>query len=130
VLKRSAGLLALYLLGLFVVWGWALSHWLSGTVGRENAPMIIVLPFAWTLGFWPTVAPLLVAWKVRRLQGLLEDTCQRRAIGLPGDAPAQEIEDTLTLLAAQENHVPERWARRVVRLLMRRMPEQPAAPGS
>jgi hypothetical protein len=130
VLKRSAALLALYLVGLLAVWAWALSHWLSGTVGRENAALVIVLPFAWTLGFWPTVAPLLVAWKVWSLQALLEEHCERRALGLPSDAPLQEIEDTFTRLVAQENHVPERWARRVVRLLMRRAQAQPAAPGS
>jgi hypothetical protein len=40
-------------------------------------------------------------------------------MGLSTEASAQEVEDTLTLLAVQENPIPERWARKIVRRLLR-----------
>jgi hypothetical protein len=115
VLGRSLKLVTLYVAGLLVVGGWSLSHVLGGTVDSENAAGVIVFPLAWTFGFWPTVLPLLLAWKVWRLQTVLGEWCERRAAGVSTAAQEQELEDTLTLLAMEENHVPERFARPLIR---------------
>jgi hypothetical protein len=127
MLRRSARLVGLYLLGLLLVWGWSLSHLLGGTATRDNLALVLVLPLAWTFSYWPTLGSLLAAWKIWRLQKTLEAWCERKALGLPADLPEQEIEDALTHLAAAENGIPERWARWLVRKVMHVLRERAAA---
>jgi len=88
---------------------------LGGTVTSENAAGVIVFPLAWTFGFWPTVMPVLLAARIRRLHGTLEQLAQRRAAGLPTEESRRELVDTFTLLAAEENGVPEFLVRPIVR---------------
>lgn len=125
MLKESAALTLLYLIGIPVVCGWSLSHFLGGTVTTENAALVIVLPFAWVFGYWGVAGPLVIVRRILRLQSVLETYVTRRSLGLPADASAQEIEDTLTLLAVQENPIPERWARKLVRRLLREAEARP-----
>lgn len=120
--RQSIALFLLYLAGAVVVPAWSLLHVFAGTVTSENAALVIVLPLAWIFGFWGVAGPLLVVWKIWRLQSVLEEHCERRAMGLDTEASEQEVEDALTLLATQENPVPERFARRIVRLMMQRTP--------
>jgi hypothetical protein len=129
VIKRSAKLFVLYLFGVVIVLGWSLGHVFQGTVNTENAAGVIVFPLAWVFGFWPTVVPLLLAHRIWRLQGTLEAFCERRALGLPTDAHQDELEDTLTLLAAEENGIPQRWVRPFVRRVLRR-PQHPSSASS
>ncbi len=129
MIKRSLKLVALYGVGLVAIWAWALGHWFGGTVTAENAADVIVFPLAWTFGFWPVVMPLLVARRIWRLQSVVEELGTRAAAGVSTDDQEQEIEDTLTLLAMEENPiVPERFARRLVRGLIRKAKETADAP--
>jgi hypothetical protein len=131
VLRRSARLVGLYLLGILLIGGWSLAHLMGGTATRENLAAILVLPLAWTFGYWPVMGSWVLAWKVWRLQATLETWVERKSLGLPVDAPEQELEDTLTLLLAHENGIPERWARRLVRkvgALLRERSSPPAPP--
>jgi hypothetical protein len=130
MLRRSAGLVLLYLIGLLSIWGWSLSHLLGGTATRDNLALVLVLPLAWTISYWPMVGSLLAAWKIWRLQKTLETWSERKALGLPADLPEQEIEDALTHLAAEENGIPERWARPLVRKLIRAARERLAQDSS
>jgi hypothetical protein len=130
VLRKSAGLFLLYGVGAVAVPAWSLSHVLAGTVTSENAAAVIVFPFAWIFGYWGVVGPLLAAWKIWKLQSVLEEHCERRAQGLDTDATERDVEDALTLLATQENPIPERWARRLVRLMLRRTPPPAASQGA
>lgn len=132
MIRRSAKLLALYLVGAVAVVGWSLWHVVGGTVTTENAAGVIVFPLAWLFGFWPTVVPLLLAHRVWRLQGTLEAFVERRSLGLPTDEAETELEDTLTLLAVEENGVPERFVRPFVRRFLRsaRRASGPEAVGS
>jgi hypothetical protein len=130
VLRKSAGLVLLYLIGAVAVPAWSLSHVFAGTVTSENAAAVIVLPFAWVFGYWGVVGPLLAAWKIWKLQSVLEEHCERRAQGLDTDATEQDVEDALTLLATQENPLPEKWARRIVRLMLQRTPPPPVGEGA
>jgi hypothetical protein len=130
VLRRSAKLVALYLLGLLLIGGWSLGHLLGGTATRENLALVLVLPLAWTFGYWPMMGSLLLAWKLWRLQATLETWLERKALGLPTDSPEQELEDTLTLLLAHENGIPERWARRLVRKVSALLRERAAREGT
>lgn len=115
MLKRSAKLLAVYFAGILIVGGWSLGHVFGGTVTADNAAEVIVFPLAWIFGFWPVVGPLLLAWKVWRLQSVLQEYCARRASGVSTAEQEQELEDTVTLLAMEENGIPERFARPLVR---------------
>lgn len=122
MLRRSAKLLAVYGIGIALVGGWSLGHVLDGTVTSENAAGVIVFPLAWVFGFWPTVTPVLLAARIRRLQGTLEQLARRRAAGLPTEEARREIEDTFTMLAAQENGVPEFLVRPIVRRFLASKP--------
>lgn len=115
MIRRSAKLLAIYVLGALLVIGWSLSHVLGGSVTTENAARVIVFPFAWLFGYWPTVMPAVLAHRIWRLQSTLETWCDRRAAGVSTAEQEGEFEDTLTLLAVQENGVPERFVRPLVR---------------
>jgi hypothetical protein len=115
MLRRSARLVVLYLIGIVLVWGWSLAHLLGGTATRDNLALVIVLPLAWTFSYWPMVGSLVLAWKFHRLQFVVQDWAERRSLGLPTDGPAQDVEDTLTLMLVQEYPLPERWARKLVR---------------
>lgn len=125
--KRSAGFFLLWVIGCVAVPAWSLSHVIAGTVNSENAALVIVLPFAWIFGYWGVVGPLLAAWKIWQLQSVLEEHCRRKAAGLDTSTTEGDVEDALTLLATQENPIPEKWARRLVRLLLARTPPPPAA---
>jgi len=115
MIKRSAKLFVLYLLGIVLVGSWSLGHVFGGTVSSENAAGVIVFPLAWIFGFWPTVMPVLIAIRIWRLQSTLEQYCERRAAGVSTAEPEAEIEDTITLLAVEENGIPERFVRPFVR---------------
>ena len=52
MLRRSARLLLLYLLGLLLVWGWSLSHLLGGTATRDNLALVLVDRFDPSLIDW------------------------------------------------------------------------------
>jgi hypothetical protein len=127
-MRRSARLLAIHLLGALLIGGWSLAQVLAGAVTRENAAGVIVFPLAWIFGFWPTVVPIVLAHRIWRLRSTLEEICRRRAAGLPSAEQEGELEDALTLLAAQENGVPERWVRPFVRRVLRSR-LNPPAPG-
>jgi hypothetical protein len=118
VIRRSGKLLVLYGAGVMLVAGWSLSHVVGGTVTHENAAGVIVFPLAWTFGFWPTVVPMLLAHRIWRLQSTLDQFRQRQAIGASTAEPMQDLEDTITALAAHENGIPERWVRPYVRRLL------------
>lgn len=124
--KRSLKLLVVYLVGAVIVVGWSLSHVLGGTVTSENAAGVIVFPLAWLFGFWPTVMPLMLAHRVWRLQSTLEEYCRRRQAGISAGEQLDELEDTFTLLAAEENGIPERWVRPFVRRFLRAAQKAPA----
>jgi len=130
MLRRTAALVITYLLGLLLIWGWSLSHLLGGTATRDNLALVLVLPLAWTFGYWPMVGSSLAAWKVWCLQKALETWAGRRAAGLAADLPEREIEDVLTRLVVDENDIPEKWARRVVRKLMSAARERIAREGT
>ena len=127
MLMKSLGLLLLYLVGAVVVCGWSLSHVFGGTVTSENVAGVIVFPLAWIFGYWGVVGPLVVCHKIWKLQSVLEEHCERRALGLDTSVTEQEVEDTLVLLAVQENPLPEKWARRLVRALMSRKTDPTAS---
>lgn len=120
MVRRALGWVLLYGVGAVVVCGWSLSRIVTGSVTSENLPGVIVFPFAWLFGYWGVVGPLLAARQVWRLQATLERYAERRGLGLDTAASEQELEDTLTLLAMEENPLPERWARRLVRGLLAR----------
>lgn len=118
--RRSAALVLAYVLGAVAVVAWSAGHVVAGSVTRDNAALVIVLPFAWIFGYWGVVGPLVMVRRVWRLQARLEEYCQRRSLGLPADAPVQELEDTLAQVAADESGLPRSWARGVVRRVLER----------
>ena len=119
MLKQAGMLTLVYAIGVVLICGWSLSHVFSGTLTSDNTAAVVVFPFAWIFGYWGVVGPLVVARKIWKLQASVEEHVDRRAMGLDTQGSAQDLEDTLTLLAVQENPIPERFARIIVRRLLR-----------
>lgn len=113
--KSSARWVAIYLIGVVLVWGWALSHLLGGTVTRENFALVVVLPLAWTISFPGMATSLILVQRIRGLGRVLEEMGTRLQAGAPTAEQERELEDVFTTLAAQENGLPERLVRPFVR---------------
>jgi len=130
VLTTSLGIFGVWLLGAVAVAAWSLARVLAGTANGENTALVVLLPLAWILGFWVVAGPLLAVWKIRQLQSVLDEHCRRKAAGLDAGTTEQDVEDALTQLATRESSIPERWARRLVRLMLARTPPPEAEAGA
>ena len=111
----TVGLAALYLIGLVAVVAMSIWYLFIDYAGREWLAFLIVMPFAWALGFWPVILPVLSAIKVWRLMRNLEtlgDRIEPSAATTAADAKQQLLE-TLTDVAVAENRLPRWLARRV-----------------
>ena len=120
----SARWIAIYGVGLVLIWGWAISHALAGTVTRENFALVLVLPLAWTFSFPGMATSLILIQRVRGLQRLLAELGARVQGGAPTEEQERELEETFTALAARENGLPELlvrpFVRRTLHLLLER----------
>jgi len=115
-----AGLL--WLVGLVTLVPYGIWYLLFYAQRDEYAFWITAVLF-WIFGYWGVVGPLLAAWKVRRIMKLLEScqTTQQKLAVL--DSP--DTEDVAVDLIASENHVPKFIARRVYRLMGRKLQQVP-----
>lgn len=130
MIRRSAILALVHVLGIVAIGGWSLSHVLAGTVTRENFALVLVLPIAWIASFPGLAASLVMAWRIRGLGRTLEDMGARLKAGAPTAERERELEDVLTALAAEENGLPARWLRPLVRRALRVMVERARADAS
>ena len=82
----------------------------------------IILPLAWTFGYFPILGPILLAVKTRGVMRTLDTIGARVRSGAnPTAEQKKEMEDYLTTLAAQENGIPEFLARKLIRKLLPRL---------
>ena len=68
----TVGLTSLYVVGLIAIVAMSIWYLFIDYAGRDWIAFWIVMPFAWALGFWPTVLPVLSAIKVRRLMRTMD----------------------------------------------------------
>ena len=113
-MKRSIGLIVVYVAGLIGLAWWSLTG-LFGGAPKEDWALMIVLPLAWLFSFWPIVGSLLLALKWRGLMKSLDTVDARLRSGESVRPDTRtEVVDALVDLAARENGVPRFVARRFI----------------
>lgn len=129
MLRRSLYALVVYVFGAIGLLYWSLAGFNAGAP-REDWALMIVLPAAWIISFWPTFGTLVLIWKIRSAQGLLTRVDERlRADRAVDAADLAELEDLAVKLAASENRLPEFIVRPFIRRALARLASrQSAAP--
>jgi len=115
MLRRTLYALLVYIFGAFGLLYWSLAGFNAGA-SREDWALMIVLPAAWIVSFWPSFGALVVIWQVRNAQGLLARLDQQfQAEGGFDASDLRELEEFAVKLAARENRLPEFIVRPFVR---------------
>lgn len=115
MLRRTLYALVVYIFGAISLLYWSLSGFNAGAP-REDWALMIVLPVAWIISFWPGFAALVVIWQVRNAQGLLTRLDQQfLADGTVDASDLGELEDLAVKLVARENRLPAVIVRPFVR---------------
>lgn len=111
----------LYAAGLVVLLIWSVHGFVTGAP-KEDWALMIVLPMAWALSYWPMLGSLLMIARVRGLQRTLEGIAAELYAGIdPSPDKMRELEDVFTRLAAEENRLPEFLIRPIVRKALARL---------
>lgn len=111
--------LALWAIGLLTAVPWAIHHLLF-TAPREQYALWITFVLFWIFGYWGIASPLIALVKVRRVFRAIERAGSREDLLAALRSP--ETRDVAIDLIATENRVPRFVARRVVDLLLTRLP--------
>ncbi len=121
MVRHTVYAFAVYLFGAVGLLYWSLSGFNAGAP-REDWALMIVLPAAWIFSFWPLFGTLVLIWRIRAAQGLLERIAERlRAEGTADVTDLRELEDLAVKLAARENRLPEFVMRPLVRKVVARI---------
>lgn len=122
-------LLVIYLIGLVLTWGASIWFLFVDYAGKDWIPLLVVLPPAWTLSFWPMVGSLLLVLKIRSLHGTLEAMAKRARLngGTMQETDRQELTDLAVELVASEQKIPRFVARWMVRPVIARLSTPRAA---
>jgi len=109
-----------YVAGTVILLYWSVSGYLGGAE-KENWALMIVLPAAWIISFWPTYASLLLAYKIWNIQDTLERIGDSiRATGSADRKDMTELAEIGTELAAEESGIPQFIIRPFVRRFLAR----------
>lgn len=116
-----------YAAGALILLYWSVSGFIAGAA-KENWALMIVLPAAWIISFWPVYGSLLIAYKVWTIQDTLERVGEAiKARGVAHQDDLKELEDVGIKLVSKEAGIPEFIARPIIRkLLARLVREEPA----
>ena len=116
-----------YAAGALILLYWSVSGFIAGAP-KDSWALMIVLPAAWIISFWPVYASLLIAYKIWTIQDVLERVGEAiKARGVADGKDLKELEDLGTRLAVKESGIPEFIARPIIRkLLARLVREEPA----
>lgn len=117
-----------YAAGALILLYWSVSGFILGAP-RENWALMIVLPAAWIISFWPLYGSLVIAYKMWTIQDTIERIGETiKASGSADEADLKELEDIGAKLASSETGIPEFLVRPLIRkLLARASREIPAA---
>ena len=121
MLRRTLFAVVVYIFGAIGLLYWSLAGFNAGAP-RADWALMIVLPAAWIISFWPMYGSLVMVRKIWALQGLLERIGERiRMEGAADAKDTRELEDIGTKLAARENGLPEFVVRPFVRKALARI---------
>ena len=115
MLRRTVLALAVYSFGAIGLLYWSLAGFNAGAP-RDDWALMIVLPAAWIISFWPMFGTLVMIQKIWTVQSLIERIGDRIAMeGVADSKDLAELEDIGTSLAARENGLPKFIVRPLVR---------------
>ena len=118
--RRSLLAALVYVIGAIALLTWSISGFLAGAP-REDWALMIVLPAAWIVSFWPMFGSLMMAYKIWTLQDTLERIgTQVQATGAADGNDLKELEEIGTKLAADESGLPEFVVRGFIRRFLAR----------
>ena len=121
MLRRTLMAFIVYFFGTIGLLYWSVAGFNAGAP-REDWALMIVLPAAWIISFWPMFGTLVMIWKIWTVQGLLGRIGERMQREGAADAKDMtELEDLGTSLAARENGLPEFIVRPFVRKALARI---------
>ena len=121
MLRQTLLAVVVYVFGAVALVGWSLSGFMTGAP-REDWALMIVLPPAWIISYWPMLGSLTMAYRIWTIGSTLERIGERiRELGAADDGDIRELEDLATRLAAKESHLPELIVRPFVRKTLARM---------
>ena len=110
-----------YVTGAIALLYWSIAGFAAGAP-REDWALMIVLPAAWMISFWPMFGSFVMISKVWTIQGTLERIADGiKTEGAADEKDLRELEDVVTKLAADENGIPEFIARPFVRKAIARV---------
>lgn len=112
----------LWVLGLLTAVPYAAYHLLF-MAPREQYALLIGFILFWIFGFWGLVTPLVTAVKIRRFFRALENAPSKEE--LRKLLHSREAEDTAIEMIAADNHIPKFVARRLLRIVLKRLAERP-----
>lgn len=109
-----------YAAGALILLYWSVSGFILGAP-RENWALMIVLPAAWIISFWPVYGSLLIAYKLWSVQDTLERIGETiKASGQAEGRDLKELENIGAKLASDDTGIPEFILRPVIRRLLAR----------
>jgi hypothetical protein len=111
--------LALWVIGLLTAVPYA-THHLLFTAPREQYALLITFVLFWVFGYWGIASPLIALAKIRSVFRAIESAGTREDLLAALRSP--ETRDVAIDWIATENRVPRFIARRVVELLLSRLP--------
>lgn len=118
--RRSLLAALVYVTGAIALLYWSVSGFFAGAP-REDWALMIVLPAAWIISFWPMFGSLVMVYKIWTLQDTLERIGARvQATGAADETDLKELEDVGTKLAADESGLPEFVVRGFIRKFLAR----------
>ena len=121
MLRRALLAFVVYIFGAIGLLYWSVAGFNAGAP-REDWALMIVLPAAWIISFWPMFGTLVMIHRIWTVQGLLERIGERiRTEGAADANDTKELEDIGTRLAARENGLPEFIVRPFVRKALARI---------
>lgn len=121
------GLLVLiYLLGILITFGVSIWFLFIDYAGKDWLALLIVMPFAWLLSYWPMAGSFLMIIKLRRIQNSLDEiACRaRQNSGQLVESDRRELVEVAVEMAVNETGMPRFLARRAIGWLLTRMAPQ------
>jgi len=116
-----------YATGALILLYWSVSGFIFGAP-RENWALMIVLPAAWIISFWPVYGSLLIAYKVWTIGDTLDRVGEMiKTSGSADKKDLKELEDLGIKLASGETGIPEFIVRPLIRKLIARLSREELA---
>jgi hypothetical protein len=116
MIRRSAhfGLLVLiYIAGIVLSAGLSIWYLVIDYAGKDWVALLLVMPFAWTFSYWPTVGSIMMILKVRRLQGYFEEIA-RRARANDGNLVESDKQDLMDMARFIARAIVRRYIARMI----------------